>query len=349
MNRKKSKKHKALRHQLAQQRATLKKRRASSKKRKIGHLIQRQKNLQDLQQAITAKTINKQAPANFSFVDNTDEILTYFNDCKTTLHKNKKIAIDISQIENLSSDAIALLVAAVHAKSFTGNYGKVEGNAPQNQALAKLFIESGFYRYVDADKRLKLASNTKENLLHKESNFNVQPDLAKNACQYGTTHVLNQNEPFPVLFEMLIEAMSNTNNHADKIKKGTIKWWLYAYNAHDENKTCYTFIDLGVGIFDSLPVGRYKKLTNLIGFTHNADLVQDLLDGKIKSSEKQDRDIRGKGIPQIARNSASEYFGRAFIISNNVKINLKDRTTEKLSENFKGTMLYWELINPKTE
>ena len=74
-------------------------------------------------------------------------------------------------------------------------------------------------------------------------------------------------------------------------------------------------------------------------------MVNDLLDGKIKSREKIDNNIRGKGIPQIAANSSSRYFSRAYIISNNVKINLKDKTAEALNHNFFGTMLFWELTN----
>ena len=79
------------------------------------------------------------------------------------------------------------------------------------------------------------------------------------------------------------------------------------------------------------------------GFSHNADLVNDLLEGKIKSSKREDNDIRGKGIPQIANNSQKDIFKRAFIISNDVKIDLKSRRTEKLSNDFHGTLLYWEL------
>ena len=72
-----------------------------------------------------------------------------------------------------------------------------------------------------------------------------------------------------------------------------------------------------------------------------------MLEGKIKSREKIDQDIRGKGIPQIARNSDSEKIGRAYIISNDVKIDLKSKKAERLEYDFKGTFLYWELINPQ--
>ena len=143
---------------------------------------------------------------------------------------------------------------------------------------------------------------------------------------------------------MLVEAMSNTNNHAGKNSENKIKWWLYTYN-DPSGFTSYSFIDLGVGIFESIPVQKFKKLTKFLNFSSNVDLVQNLLNGKIKSSIELDNDIRGKGIPQIALNSRESIFKRAFIISNDVKIDLKTQQAEKLYVPFKGTFLYWELYN----
>lgn len=289
------------------------------------------------------KTI--EVPENFSFIDNTNEILDYFINCKSLLHKKEKIQCDLSNVTNLSSDAIALLAACANDKSFLGTKGSIRGNAPTNPDLLKLFIESGFYNHVKSKKRLKNAHKRDTNLFHQESNYQVQSDIAKKACILGTEHVFGCSEPFPSLYEMLIESMSNTNNHAsDNIETNQFKWWLYTYNAPNGH-TMYTFIDLGVGIFDSIPVQRFKKIKKAIGLEHNKDLVEDLLNGKIKSREKVDNKIRGKGIPQIAVNSTSQCFVRAYIISNDVKINLKDRTAEALEHNFFGTMLFWELIN----
>ena len=338
---------KALRHQRAQYRAEMKKRSSSSRRRRRRHVIARNIDKKTLQEIANSAYVTQEAPKEFSFVDNTDALVSYLNDCERVLHKNKKVIIDISKIDTLSTDAIALLVACVNDNGFSGKYGQIRGNAPVKKDLANLFIESGFYRYVETDNRnLKHIEKTDENLLNKESHIKVQADLAKKACLLGTQYVFKNSNPLSILYEMLIEAMSNTNNHANKGERGKTKWWLYVYNAPD-NKTCYSFVDLGVGIFDSMPVAIYKKVARKLNITHNADLVMDLLDGKIKSREKVDQNIRGKGIPQIARNSENDKIGRAYIISNDVKINLKTRSSERLKDNFKGTFLYWELVKPQ--
>lgn len=322
----------------------MKKRRSSFRRKRFRRLLLRKNDIEIQRQIALKKPIEKKAPYNFSLIDNTSECIKYLNDCKKLLHKKEVIYIDIEQVINITPDAIALLAACTNDESFRGRYGQIQGNAPKDRTLSRMFIESGFYNFVNSNQILKKAQKEKENLFHKESHFQVQPNIAKEACLYGTKHVFSNVSPLPELYEMLIEAMSNTNNHANKTEPGSTKWWLYVYNA-PEHKTCYSFIDLGVGIFDSLPVSKYKKMKKAIGFSHNADLVSDLLNGKIKSREKIDNKIRGKGIPQIAYNSSFDYFFKAFIISNDVKIDLKTKKAERIKENFSGTILYWELIN----
>lgn len=338
---KSNKRLKALRHQRAREKAEIKKRSRYSKRKRNKSLLQR-KIENNIRKTIKKKpNISKVAPSDFSLIDNPNEVIAYINDCKKLLHQKEKVTIDIANIQTLTSDAIALLVACADDPHFRGKYGELSGNAPKDTKLRKLFMESGFYNFVRAHRFMKTAQKESDNLLHKESHFQVQPDIARKACLHGTQHIFNNQEPIPCLYEMIIEAMSNTNNHANKDKEGTTKWWLYAYN-DPEGKTCYSFVDLGVGIFESFPVSLYK-IKQKIGLTHNADLVSDLLEGKIKSSKKADKKIRGKGIPQIAKNSQQDIFKRAYIITNDVKIDLKSRKAERLSYDFHGTLLYWEL------
>lgn len=344
--RNKRKKHlKQLRLQISRMKRAMKR---NSKKYKL----RRRHHLENRKRGITARRIweskdyiNKEVPKNFSFINNTDEVLKYFVECKSLLHKKEKVQCDLSHITSLSSDAIALLAACTNDESFLGKRGSIRGNAPEDLELLKLFIESGFYNHVKSAKKIKSAHKSDMNLFHQESNYQVQSDVAKKACILGTEHVFGSAKPFPDLYEMLIESMSNTNNHAShNTKVDHYKWWLYTYNAPG-GRTMYTFIDLGVGIFDSIPVQTFKSVQKFFGIVKNEDLVKDLLDGKIKSREKVDNNIRGKGIPQITTNSSSPHFARAYIISNDVKIDLKNKTAETLNSNFSGTLLFWELTN----
>lgn len=345
MRYKNKKEIKRRRHQKRLMRRAMKRRSQNYKLRRRHRLENRRNGLMAQRKWEGKAYVELEVPKNFSFVDNTNEILEYFIKCKSLLHNKEKVQCDLSHITALSSDAIALLAACANDESFLGKQGRIRGNAPTDPELLKLFIESGFYNHVKATKVLKYAHKSDANLFHQESNYQVQSDIAKKACILGTEHVFGSSKPFSDLYEMLIEAMSNTNNHASNNSNANqFKWWLYTYNAPNGH-TMYTFIDLGVGIFDSIPVQIFKRIKKVVGLEHNTDLVSDLLDGKIKSREKIDNKIRGKGIPQIAANSNSQHFTRAYIISNDVKINLKDKTAEALEHNFSGTMLFWELVN----
>ena len=148
------------------------------------------------------------------------------------------------------------------------------------------------------------------------------------------------------LYEILIECMSNTHNHANLNKQGECRWWLYVYNNPITNSTSYSFVDLGVGIFKSAHTKNYiTKIFKVTGLQKNIDLVDDLLAGKIHSRIEKDRELRGKGIPQIVKHSKNTWFKSFYIITNDVKIDLSIGSRESLDYSFDGTFLHWELIN----
>lgn len=61
------------------------------------------------------------APKKFSFINNTNEVLKYFIEAEKLLRKRKKIFLDITKIDELSPDAIALLVANINNVDFHHN------------------------------------------------------------------------------------------------------------------------------------------------------------------------------------------------------------------------------------
>lgn len=280
------------------------------------------------------------SPKSFCLLSNTNEVLGYFKDVGNKLKHGENVTIDISQVQNLTAETVALLVANIKDPNFF-HEAIIFGNAPKDPTLKKLFTESGFYEHVNG---IGSFSRGKENLLHKEVHHKVEPAIAMEASLIGIRHVFGNEKPFEPLYEILIECMSNTNDHADLIIQGKCKWWLYVYSNPKKKITSYTFVDLGVGIFKSAVVQNHLK--NLLKGTilyRNINLVDALLAGKIQSRIGKDNEIRGKGIPQIVEHSISKHFKTFYIISNDVKINLKNGDREELQHTLDGTLLYWEL------
>ena len=280
------------------------------------------------------------APADMSFIDNTNEVLEYFDEARELFKEKKSVEFDIKHITNLTPDTITLMIAKIQDPNFTKN-GQVQGQAPTKPKLKKLFLESGFYNFVATSKQNKEKT---ANLLHKETDYKVRPDITREACIFGMKHSLTTEQPFEPLYEILIECMQNTNNHASAEGEEECKWWLFVYNCNETNTSKYSFLDLGVGIFESINVKNYiNKARKKIGTLPNARFVPDLLNGNIQSRIKKDKEIRGKGIPQIVAHSSLNEFKSFKIITNDVKIDLKNKKHEKLKNNFSGTFYYWEI------
>ncbi len=281
------------------------------------------------------------APQHFSFIKHTNRVLEFFITAEKRLRKKENLNLDISNVEELSSDAITLLIASINDKDFK-HTAIIKGNSPKKPELNKLFRQSGFNHFVPSSRGFD--PKKEGHLLHKERNHKVVPLIAKEAALTGIRHTFGNEVPYEPLYDILIECMSNTNNHANPKSQGKCKWWLYVYNDPKSSITSYSFLDLGVGIFESVIVKNYVKqfLKGSIMYK-NIKFADDLLNGKIQSRVDKDKEIRGKGIPQIVDYSKLSTFKEFYIITNAVKINVKTGYKEQLDYNLKGTFLYWEL------
>jgi hypothetical protein len=280
------------------------------------------------------------APDDFSLINNTELTIEYFNNAHNELKKKNRILFDISHIKTLTTDAIAVQIAKIKDSKFHLNNGII-GNEPKDETLKKLFVQSGFYDYVNT--RGPKPTNDKKLLIHEITNNRVEPDIAKAACLLGLKHTFQNEEIFEPLYDILIEVMQNTNNHAGETR-GVYDWWLHVYNHPDSFKTSYTFLDLGVGIFESLPVQSFKRdFLELLGLKSNLDLVPKLFAGDIKS--RTARPERGKGIPQVFECSQNKTFETFILISNDVYADLKTQNYKLIKSPFNGTLFYWEINN----
>lgn len=288
-------------------------------------------------------TVNVQAPKNYSLINNTESTISFFNYIHEQLRQGIRVLFDISKIDTLTTDAIAVQIAKIKDEKFHCN-GNIKGNAPDDVNLKKLFLQSGFYEYVNT--RGVKPKNEKIILIHEITDNKVEPDIAKNACLLGLKHTFGNEDIFEPLYDILIEVMQNTNNHAG-ITRGKYDWWLHVYNHPDSSKTSYTFLDLGVGIFESIPVKSFKRdFLERLGLKSNLDLVPKLFAGEIKS--RTSRPERGKGIPQIYECSQEPTFDKFILISNDVYADLKTSEYKLIKTKFDGTLFYWEIINNNT-
>lgn len=278
------------------------------------------------------------APNNFSFIQNTDEVISFFDKSKDIIQADHDLFVDIKNIDIMTPDTVALLCATVNDPHFKKNKC-IRGNAPTKESLYSLFKDSGFYNHVTSDDRNKISNLNV--FVHKITNNRVENIIARDVCERAISKLFSQPKKFRPLYEILIELMANTNNHANPDMVGTYNWWLFM-DCNNEKTVSISFLDLGVGIIKSGPVQNYiKTALKVIGARSDADLINDIFHGRLKSRTKLSE--RGKGLPSIFHHSKNVNFTKFFVITNRAFVNLKNDTFIELNNNFQGTFWYFEL------
>ncbi|MDD3772553.1 MAG: hypothetical protein PHC38_07850 [Weeksellaceae bacterium] len=274
------------------------------------------------------------APSNFSFVENTVEILAYLENIQNHIKHRKPILINLREITNLNNDAIVLLLALIKNPKITKDVA-IKGNYPRDEELRKIFQESGVF---------KANGNEDEpmNYILTRKNKKAEGGMANELIKRATSIVFGQEARCPGVYRALMESMANTCYHAKPQQIGQETWWLTVYHDRKENKVSFAFIDLGVGIFKSSNISGFReKLSTLFGIKDNRDVLKEIISGRKMSSTKIP--YRGKGLPTIYKGLERNYYSNLKLISNDVKADLSAQKYEKLTKEFNGTFLYWEL------
>lgn len=276
------------------------------------------------------------APSNFSFVENTVAVLSYLEKIQDHINRRKPVLINLKEITNLTNDAIVLLLALVKNPSITKGV-PIKGNYPRDEELRKIFQESGVFKANGNEDEPK-------NYILTRQNKKAEGGMANELIKRATSIIFGQEARCPGVYRALMESMANTCYHAKPQQIGHETWWLTVYNDRKENKVCFAFIDLGVGIFKSSNISGFReKLSMLFGIKDNRDVLKEIISGRKMSSTKIP--YRGKGLPTIYKGLERNYYSNLKLISNDVKADLSADKYEKLTKEFSGTFLYWELNN----
>ena len=275
------------------------------------------------------------APENFSFIENTEELLGYIEILRKCAMNRKNILIDLSSITNLTNDAIVLILSFVKNPKLTNGVG-VRGNYPTEEKLKKIFIESGLF------KSEKNNNTTQKNYILTRRNKKADGKIAEEIIKRSSKVIFGKVGRCPGVYKALLECMANTCYHAKPKYIAFENWWLTAYHDQDKNHVSFAFIDTGVGIFKSSKMNDFSlKFESLFGKSNNIDLLKEIISGRQRSRTKIS--FRGKGLPTIFKGIERNYYSNLKIISNDVKADLSNDNFEILNKQFSGTFLYWEL------
>lgn len=287
-------------------------------------------------------------PDNFSIKDNPKEVSEFFNKViyfTNSKHKDMDIMFELSQVKNISADAIMYLIAVMQDLQKLG-YARhrFHGDFPVDIKLCNYLYDIGFLNYVSS-RRPKGYTNT--NILQVIDKDHFDQKYIKQVCDFVNTTSNLTRKDTRFLYVLITEMMTNTCEHAYiKRSQKLKKWYLCAQK--DANLYKFTFIDIGEGI----PNTVQRKTTERI-FKSESSIISSALNGEFRTQTKQG--FRGKGLPKIKACVQEQNLENFTIISNKGYCRIhNDDNGAYIEENeltlpIIGTVYYWEMTIQRRE
>lgn len=289
------------------------------------------------------------APENFSFIENSIELVEFISELKKHFDEKKKVFIVLKKVKTISYDAIVVLLSIM--VRFKANKIPFNGDFPNNSNAKKILHESKFIKYLyqtfNDEDRYQLGQKSS---IHTHAWKEVDSELGNELIKNASLTIWGEERRCPGVQRTLIELMLNTNNHADDSKKGEKHWWLSVHHDKLNQMVSFAFIDFGVGVFTSLNNKKdgskffeiIKKVKERIQFGNNADLLRLILDGTLHKTATG-KPFHGKGLPGINTVYERNQISNLNIITNDVHANLDYNNFQIMPKSFSGTFVYWEL------
>ena len=177
--------------------------------------------------------------------------------------------------------------------------------------------------------------------IRRKTDILVEPEVADELVAFATERMIGRATHCRAAQMSLVECMANTHEHSAQTRGGNY-WWATVYCPRNSNKSFFTIIDTGIGIFKSVTVRRYKRLLRL---SDNVTLFRDWIEGRIELPSRTGQRNRGKGLLAIHDRFKKGRNGmkNLIIVANDVYACFADDSYQTLNEPFRGTFVYWEI------
>lgn len=216
----------------------------------------------------------------------------------------------------------------------------LSGNLPEDLALRTLMVNSGFDHFVSLRGQTISPPKHESDTIKITSGRSVNTEKAQQIIKYLIAKTGKNKNCFSFLYNMLIELMSNANEHAypSSIESPLSAWYSYVkFEPHSAN---FIFLDTGCGI----PSTVRKKFSEKINpFLSESSILCSALDGEFRTQTKLS--YRGKGLPGIMERQVNGQIQNLLIISGRAKISNagKDRNAEDTRARLTGTLYFWTI------
>ena len=282
-------------------------------------------------------------PSNFDVFGNMSEVLAFFERFKVHQRRHVPVMFDLSKIEVLTPEAVLYMLALFDLFPRLHGASAIRGNRPLSKQCDTILTESGFFNFV----RTKVPPPTSSNslVLKIETGTNVKPEVAQKVVRFAQEHLPSlPSATRRSTYELLIEAMANTKNHAYVGSRATRippSWRLVAMCDKSRNCVKFSFLDNGIGIPVSIRKDFAEQVRQQVAIGKiDGKLIESALRGKFRTRTLSKE--RGKGLPKIFEYQQTEQIKNLQILSNRGYVNCATSEVKNLSDKFFGTLLSWE-------
>jgi len=290
------------------------------------------------------------APHHLNFVRNPEEVCRFIAQLRECFDKRKPVFVHLKDVEEIDYDGITVLLSVMvrfRAKKIPFN-----GNFPRDPEIHQLLKDSDFFDHLyysdfsDTD----TYELTGKNSILTHAMRRVDSVLGERIIKAASQTVWGEPRRCRGVQRTLIELMQNTNNHASLEREGEKHWWLSVKHLQEENRVAFSFVDYGVGVFQSLKsktqskkwFGALDYLKALFSTTDNAELLRLIFNGELHKTASG-KPYRGKGLPGIYEALLKNKISNLSMVTNDVFFNSESNEYRTLLNNFEGTFIYWEL------
>lgn len=286
-------------------------------------------------------------PKVFSLMRDPDAAVSFISEVEKAFSKGETTYIDMSGVEVLADGALVVLLSSMI--KFKSNKIRFNGNFPNDEKVRASLMRSGFFDQLYGTHGIKEQDSYSftQNRIFTHANKIVDSQLSSDIISSVSNLIWKEDRRCPGVQRVFLELMQNTNNHADKNENGVHHWWTTVSYNQECNKACFSFIDYGIGIAQSIYNDKRSKLHKFLkkikekyNPQHDADLLRLLLNGEIHYSSGY---YRGKGLPGIFTALKDNKLSNLVVISNRAKADVSNDKYESIGKDFSGTFVYWEL------
>ncbi len=288
------------------------------------------------------KDVRIAGPEVFSLIQNADAMISFFNDVRMAA-RTRNVYVDLSGVRVMTPDAIATLLATIHHCRIRG--ARLSGNVPSDSATQQMLNDSGFRTYVRNSPNFQYLApkgHIEQRTLSGETFQNrFDQQLARRLIEFATLRLTGKAQPHRPSFSVFCEAMLNTFNHASEADRSRQPWWASVYFDAIRKRACFTFIDLGVGVFESHRFTMRLNILKGLRILNPGEILKKLFHGEIPSTTKLPG--RGNGIPGMCDHCKAGRIKQLMVITNKAIGNAETETYSVLANDFAGTLVYWEI------